>query len=232
MKYWGTGGGGGLDAALLFDWLSELSRHSTAKAIVAAASAAIANARKARLNREEKLGGTSKSLYSVPAMWGAGSGSGWSCGAYRTSVIHYANMAVPTHFPMVIGASLVSDGKADLIAPATGKVKVFAIPSLPGPWAGSDGLNAAFHAGVCCFVFFFTLSSSLLLLMLWQPFATVAVGTPQHVEAAIDAASAAFPAWAALSWGERSTIVLQLASSLQARLEVTSDCFFLYVYYL
>jgi aminomuconate-semialdehyde/2-hydroxymuconate-6-semialdehyde dehydrogenase len=62
--------------------------------------------------------------------------------------------------------------------------------------------------------------------MLWQPFATVAVGTPQHVEAAIDAASAAFPAWAALSWGERSSIVLQLASSLQARLEVTSDCFF------
>lgn len=52
-----------------------------------------------------------------------------------------------------------------------------------------------------------------------MPFATVAVGTAKHVETAVDAASAAFPAWSALSVGERASIILQIAAALQARLE-------------
>ena len=52
-----------------------------------------------------------------------------------------------------------------------------------------------------------------------QPFAEVADGNAADVEAAVAAAQAAFPAWAALPAGERARWLEALASALEARLE-------------
>lgn len=52
-----------------------------------------------------------------------------------------------------------------------------------------------------------------------KAFATVAVGTREHVHAAVAAAKKAQATWGALSWGERGTIVTNLANALAQRVE-------------
>jgi len=51
-----------------------------------------------------------------------------------------------------------------------------------------------------------------------EPFAEVPVGTPQHVDDAVKAARAAFPAWAALSHAERKSKIHELAGVLEANM--------------
>jgi len=51
-----------------------------------------------------------------------------------------------------------------------------------------------------------------------DPFAEVPVGTPQHVDEAVAAARAAFPAWSALSHADRKAKLLELAGALEANM--------------
>jgi 5-carboxymethyl-2-hydroxymuconic-semialdehyde dehydrogenase len=52
-----------------------------------------------------------------------------------------------------------------------------------------------------------------------QPLAEIYAGTASEVDAAVDAARAAFPAWAALSVKERSDILRAVADGIEARIE-------------
>lgn len=52
-----------------------------------------------------------------------------------------------------------------------------------------------------------------------KPFATVALGTKADVDRAVAAAKKAQPAWAALSYGERSAALMKFADALEANLE-------------
>lgn len=52
-----------------------------------------------------------------------------------------------------------------------------------------------------------------------EVFATVAEGTKAHVFEAVEFAKKAQAGWAALSWGERGTIITSLATALQQRLD-------------
>jgi acyl-CoA reductase-like NAD-dependent aldehyde dehydrogenase len=51
-----------------------------------------------------------------------------------------------------------------------------------------------------------------------EHFAQVPLGTPQHVDDAVAAARAAFPAWSALSHGERKAKLHELAAALEANM--------------
>jgi len=51
-----------------------------------------------------------------------------------------------------------------------------------------------------------------------EVFAEVPVGTPQHVEDAVKAARAAFPAWSALSHAERKKKLHELAGAIEANM--------------
>ena len=51
-----------------------------------------------------------------------------------------------------------------------------------------------------------------------EHFARVPIGTPQHVDDAVEAARAAFPAWSALSFGERKAKLHELAAALETNM--------------
>jgi len=53
-----------------------------------------------------------------------------------------------------------------------------------------------------------------------KPFTEIARGTGEDIEAALDAAHAAFPAWARTSTTERSNLLLQIADRLEENLEM------------
>ncbi len=56
-----------------------------------------------------------------------------------------------------------------------------------------------------------------------RPFATVALGNKTDVEQAVLAAKAAQTSWAALSYGERSAALMQLADALEAKSEMLAE---------
>ena len=51
-----------------------------------------------------------------------------------------------------------------------------------------------------------------------EAFAQIPVGTPAHVDQAVAAARAAFPAWSALSYNDRKARLHQLADALEANM--------------